>query len=362
MTFTNIIDSLDTIDLVEVTAEKAMVPPEMILPFADSTEFITELFKISYHPSCRLISAGHATPELAIAADRAEIKLIEVLNESPFSNSSEKVIDEVRLPEDIIFAANPNRITGANFSPVELENMLQAVPRGLFIVDEYYLDYFGITSRPLLDLYKNVVILRSYTNATEIASSGDIGFIITSSDKIAMLKTSVHPGIISPKSRKSILATLSDPAKVSQNLLQLQKESLRLATDLNKLGVQCRITATDGLLIRVKDTKAVGNFLARYKVPIQNLDGYPGLKHYMVYRIVSGPSNERLLEAFKVMPHENYRLKTLDLRSQTLRLARQGITNRKQNNYDNWEELLKRSTVNRNINSNENHSLNKRDR
>ena len=351
MTFTNTIDSLDIIDLVELTAKTTKVPPEMVLPFSDSTEFTTEVLKASYYPSCRLISAGHATPELAIAADRAEINLIEVLNESPFTSSPEKVVEEVKLPEDIIFVANPNRLTGANFSPVEIENMLKAVPRGLLIVDEYYLDYFGITALPLLDLYKNIVVLRSYTNTPEFASFGDAGYIIAGPERIASLKSSVHPGVISPKSRKGILTILSDPAIVKQHLLDVHQESLHLATTLNKLGVQCRITPTDGLLIRVKDTKVVGNFLARYKVPIQNIDGYPGLKHYMVYRITSDSSNERLLEAFTEMPHEYYLLKTLDLRSQTLRLAKHGTVNRMQYYADNREESLKNNLIKRNINT-----------
>jgi hypothetical protein len=67
--------------------------------------------------------------------------------------------------------------------------------------------------------------------------------------------------------------------------------------------------------MRVADPSRVGNALARYGTPVENLEGYPGLENYVRYVIQSPMSNDRLLSAFERMPSEYYRMDDIDDRS-----------------------------------------------
>ena len=96
---------------------------------------------------------------------------------------------------------------------------------------------------------------------------------------------------------------------------EIHDEALRLAVALTHLGVQCRLAAADFLLMRVASPKDAGNYLVTDKVPVENLDGYPGMKNYLRYRISSRESNDRLLAAFHRMPGNYVKMAGLDHRA-----------------------------------------------
>jgi len=314
----NAMTSVGVDDLTALVAKKTMSTRTTILPFVDFTVFMAELLKTFYKPGSHLIAGGHVTPEIELAANRAEIELLETLGHSSFSSDVDSVLASVRSAQDLIYVANPNRLTGANFSISDLEKLARAIPQGALFIDEYYFDYFGISGLPLLDLLTNVVIFRSFTASFSISSS-DAGYILANTETINIIKDSCLLEPISSAVRKTIIATLTNGEALSSHIHLVHEESLRLATALSHQKVQCRITTTDFLLILVADPKNVGNYLARYKAPVDNLDGYPQLENYLRYRIQSPFSNDRLIEAFKRMPADYYRMKPIDLRAVTLR-------------------------------------------
>ncbi len=304
-------------------AQKLMVSQNMILPFVEFDECMPELFKQADHSHASLSVAGHLSPDVAIAADRAGMRVDERLGISPFASDVDALLRELISPRDILYVSNPNRITGANFSLAELELMAQAVPSGTLIVDEYYYDYYGISAVPLFEMYSNIVVLRSFTASFGIGSA-DSGFIVAARERITHLREIIGEPTMSPTQVRVLQTALENSSMLTQRLTDLHNESLRIASALTTLGIQCRISATDFLTLRVGDTKSVGNSLARARVPIENLDGYPHLDHYLRYRLQSPLSNDRLVDAFARMPAEYYRLADVDRRPVTLRRRTEG--------------------------------------
>jgi histidinol-phosphate/aromatic aminotransferase/cobyric acid decarboxylase-like protein len=341
------ISSQDMDSLTGLLSKKVMARPDMLMSFVESTPFVADILRSAYRPSVRLVSAGHVTPDIAVAADRADVSLVEVIGQSPFTGDIDKVIAAVQSPDDIIYIANPNRVTGTTYSLAELERLAAAVPKGLLIVDECYYDHFGITVVPLIDGHTNVVAMRSFTASFGITSA-DTGFIVASPERIKRLQTSAPVENMSLTIRKTVLATLMNDQALANHLQEVHDESLRLSTELNRLGVQCRITAADFLLLRVKDPMSVGNELASRRIQIENLDGYPQLENYVKYRIQSFLSNEHMLETFRKMPTELFRLKSFDLRAQALRLSRHAVKEEKPHDLAaSVEDMIKKAPVSR---------------
>ncbi len=308
-------------ELTALVARKVMTTRRSIQPFVEFSAILTELIRTWDTPGCRLVCAGHVTPDVEIAANQADVELIEKLGPSTFSTDSQGAVETVRSPRDLIYVANPNRVTGTGFSLSQLEQLARAVPQGMLFIDEYYFDHYGISGFPLVDLLTNVIILRSFTASFGITSS-DAGFLLASPANIETVQNSCLNQPISATVRKTMFATLIDVEALVSHLQVIHDESLRLATELNRLKVQCLLTSTDFLLLRVADPERVGNFLAGYRTPVDNLHGYPQLENYLRYQVQSPYSNDKLLEAFKKMPVEYYRMKTLDRR--TVKLRRTG--------------------------------------
>ncbi|MBU0982414.1 MAG: aminotransferase class I/II-fold pyridoxal phosphate-dependent enzyme [candidate division Zixibacteria bacterium] len=300
-------------DLAGKVSVQLRIEPERILPFADATAALTCLLQYRADTSTDLLVAGLATPELAIAADRAGIRLAEVVGESPFVSSPNDLVAAVNAGDETIFLANPNQLTGADFARADLVRLAAAVPNGMLIVDETLFDFYGISALPLLTDCTNIVVLRSLTAGFGIRSD-ESGYLVGSPAVLNVLRHDPAWSTMSNTVYRILSVTMSSGDARDKHVATIRDEALKIATHLTRLGIQNRLTATDFLLMRVADPKQTGNWLARYNVSVENLDGYPQLKSYIRYRIQSPLSNERLLTAFDNMPREYYRLKGLDKR------------------------------------------------
>ncbi|MDZ4724202.1 MAG: aminotransferase class I/II-fold pyridoxal phosphate-dependent enzyme [candidate division Zixibacteria bacterium] len=294
------------------------VEPNSLLVYNDSTDFMTALLAVWNEPSTKLVVAGHCTPDLAISADRAGIEIIEALSLSPFSGDVEAVLSQIERSEDIVFIANPNRLTGSSFSMADIEQFAQAVPRGLVIIDEYYIDYFGATALPLLQQYTNLVILRSLHGHTT-AISHAAGVLIGSASTMRKIRNEIRLEKISSQTIALAAKAIEAGSSVAEQVISTHEEMLRIATVLTKLGVHYRLVATDFMLIRVAQPIQAGNWLVREGVNFENLDGYPGLEGYLRYSIHSVNMNALLTRAFQSMPKESYAINRMDNRPVTLR-------------------------------------------
>ncbi|MFQ5499568.1 MAG: aminotransferase class I/II-fold pyridoxal phosphate-dependent enzyme [Candidatus Zixiibacteriota bacterium] len=307
------------VDLVEtMIARRAGVDTRSVVPFADFVSALTAILRLHDTRRLTLISAGHLTPEVEIAADRAEIKIEERPGESPFVGDVEAAIAAVGQTSDIIYVANPNRVTGADFSLADLERMAEAVPKGLLIADEQYFEFYGISASQLIDRCDNVLVLRSFTSAFGIVSS-EAGYLLACKETAGRIREELACERISLALQKTMLASLLNDEAMANRLTDIRNESLRLTLALTRQGIQSRLTATDFILIRVADCAGVGNCLTKYKLPVENLSGYPAMSNYLRYRIQSHLSNDRLLRAFEKMPQNLYRMKNVDRREIRMR-------------------------------------------
>ena len=300
-------------DLIRKLADRLKAGEPMVLPYSDFTDMLTDLLGHVADGRERLVVAGHATPDVQIAADRAGMQVTEVLGVSPFVHHNEDLLEVIRK-DSIVYIANPNWVSGANYSALDLERIAGALTEGTLFIDEKYFDYYGITGLNLLQKHAQVIVLRSLTAGFSIGSD-DSGILISSPGFVRGIKGVFGWSRLSTTMHRILSTTLVNMDIAEKRLREVRDESLRLATELTRLGIQNRITATDFLLLRVADPKRVGNHMAAHKTPVENLDGYPEMKHYMRYRVQSPLSNDRFLTAASRMPKEFYHLKDLDRRA-----------------------------------------------
>jgi histidinol-phosphate/aromatic aminotransferase/cobyric acid decarboxylase-like protein len=182
------------------------------------------------------------------------------------------------------------------------------------------LEYYGVTAAPLTELRANTVCVRSLTAAFSI-DTADAGFVLGAPAAVERI-AQVHQGrVFTHALCRTVETVLSGDQAMARRLREVHEESLRVAQSLESCGIQCRLVPADFILLRVKDPNEFGNNLARHKVAIENLDGYPQMKNYLRYRVVSPLDNDRFIRSVRKMKPKCYRIKSRDARPATLRHA-----------------------------------------
>jgi len=308
----------DSEELTVLIARRDHVTKTMVRPFADFVQFTAELLKTYYRPGGRLISIGHVHPAMEMAADRADLRVTEVISKSPFASCHDSATRCLTKPEDILYISNPNRVTGTGHSLEYIEHLVENQPHTALLIDEAFFDYYVVSSLPLVQDHQEVIVLRSFGASFGIAST-DAGYAVSHPSTTRTLREIQDPSVPSSALRQTVRAAVSNRKILVSGLKALHTETLRLTHELRKLDIQIQLSSTDFFLMRVADPKEVGNHLAGWQVPIDNLDGYPGLRHYVRYRVQSRATNNRFLSALQKMPKALYKMTDLDRREVTLR-------------------------------------------
>jgi histidinol-phosphate aminotransferase len=245
------------------------------------------------------VTGGIVTPEVQAAIDKGGLSCVETSGSSPFSSDIDAVLAAITDPSHTVFVSNPNRITGTDWSLSDLEEIANAIPDGLLIVDEFYHDYYGISADPLLTQYTNIVILRS--PAPALGFPGSCGYLIASPYLIDRLTQARALGISSDFELATLNECLYDTERLYERLRTLHEEALRMVGEMGRLGFQSRLTPFDKLLVKVASPAIAGNLLSQHKIEVENFDGYPGMKHQIRIAIDTPDQNSRTIEAFRVL-------------------------------------------------------------
>lgn len=157
-----------------------------------------------------------------------------------FSCDTTAIFSLINEKTKVIFIANPNNPTGTIISKQILEDLLQKVPKSIYVViDEAYLEYVTDTSFPntieLLPQYENLIILRGFSKIYGLAGAR-IGYGIANEKIASMIEGFRLPFSINTLSSKAAKAALEDQKFVNECCEKNKIEREFLYTEIKKLG------------------------------------------------------------------------------------------------------------------------------
>lgn len=115
---------------------------------------------------------------------------------------------ELHKPK-IVYICNPNNPTGTLYKKESIEQLIIKFQNTMFIIDEAYFEFTGISCKDLVLDYENILISRTFSKAFALASFR-IGYTISSQHNIKLLSKVRNPKNISTFSQIAAMSVLDD--------------------------------------------------------------------------------------------------------------------------------------------------------
>ncbi|WP_282361753.1 histidinol-phosphate transaminase [Pseudomonas sp. PS01300] len=168
-----------------------------------------------------------------------------------------RVEDYQRANGGIIFP-NPNAPTGCLLALEAVEQMLQANPDSVVVVDEAYIDFGGQTAISLVDRYPNLLVTQTLSKSRSLAGLR-VGLAVGHPDLIEALERIKNSFNSYPLDRLAIVgaaAAFEDQAYFEQTCRQVIDSREQLVAQLTDRGFQVLPSAANFIFARHPDQDA----------------------------------------------------------------------------------------------------------
>jgi histidinol-phosphate aminotransferase len=218
-------------DLREAFAEKNNLNPENVFVANGSDEIFTLIFRGFINPD---EVAAFPYPSYSLYDTIAEANSIafEKIDLNDDFSFNLKAFNKKKY--SLVIIANPNNPTGTYCTVEEIEGFLNTF-KGLLVIDEAYIDFFGGSAIDLVKSYDNIIVTRTFSKSYSLAGLR-VGLAVACADIIkGFLKIKDSYNVDSLAIAGGI-AALKDEKSFKYNIQMLQNNMEYLEERLEDLG------------------------------------------------------------------------------------------------------------------------------
>ncbi len=224
-------------------------------------EYLCKVY-ISVGDPVMILGPSYDNFRLTCQANGAEVFYSNYTENFTF-NASQFESDIASKEPALVYICNPNNPTGNLHTMQYIESLLQSFPDTLFLIDEAYYEFSGLTVKDLVLKYDNILISRTMSKAFALANFR-IGYLIASKDNVAFINRIRNPKNLSTLAQEAAIAALDD-IKYMQDYVQ-----------------------------EVRRAKAV--FIDRMQMFHEHLQIYPGYGNFLLVKFANHDSKMSLLQ------------------------------------------------------------------
>lgn len=158
------------------------------------------------------------------------------------------VMRTLRSAPRVFFLANPNNPTGGVLQQKELRKILGAAPRTMFVVDEAYFEFSGVTVVPWVRRHRNLIVTRTFSKAAGLAGLR-LGCLFAHRDITPLLRKAQSPYPISIPALVAGKAALRDRSHLDRTLREFRMSRAALEHGLAQLGIRYFPSAANFILM-----------------------------------------------------------------------------------------------------------------
>lgn len=229
------------------------VTPEMIYSGNGSDEVLSFVFYAFFDSSTKFVMPEFTYSFYPVYAGFYNIPMDNVPLNSDWSLNKDEMLKRAAANRGGIIFANPNAPTGIGLKREEVRQMLlKASKDEIFIVDEAYVDFGGESCIPLLNEFKNLVIVRTFSKS--LCGAGmRLGYIVANPELVNIVttvKNSVNHFPIDAIAQVAGNAACKNPAYYVETSKKVAEERDKFYTFLKEKGFYVIESQTNFLFAR----------------------------------------------------------------------------------------------------------------
>lgn len=201
---------------------------------------------------------------------------------------------------DVTVICSPNNPTGCVMARPDLVALLKTAP-GLVVLDEAYFEFANETAVPLLEQYRNLVVLRTFSKAMAMAGLR-VGYLLAAPELVCEIAKTVLPynlNIISQIAAEVALEMYKSTLKPQVSLIR--SEGGRLFAELGRIeGLSPVPSRANFMLVRSSVSPSrIYQQLLRRDILIRDVSAYPMLQDCFRVSVGTPEENNQLIVALK---------------------------------------------------------------
>jgi histidinol-phosphate aminotransferase len=216
-----------------IFAEQNNISPENIFVGNGSDEIFTLIFR-GFIEKTGL--AAFPYPSYALYDTLAQgngIKFKKIAMDKSLTVDMDKFLEE---KYDMVIIANPNNPTGTYISTASIKHFLTNF-KGLLVVDEAYIDFYGGSAIGLINEYDNIIVTRSFSKSYSLAGLR-VGLAIANGDIIKGLLKIKDSYNVDALALAGAEAALLDTRSFEYNISMLRNNKEYLEERLSSMGFE----------------------------------------------------------------------------------------------------------------------------
>jgi len=200
-----------------------------------------------------------------------------------FSFDSENFINEIfNLKPNLVYICNPNNPTGYSHSIDFFEKLIIRFPNSIFLIDEAYMEFSGITAKSLVLKYENIIITRTFSKAFALANFR-IGLVLASINNIKHISNIINSKNTTTFAQEAAIGALSDIEYMKKFVIEVLEAKTFFVESMNRYNQYCKIINGKGnfvmiQFIEINEKNEFYNFLNSKNIFVRNLTHHIILK------------------------------------------------------------------------------------
>ena len=208
--FFNLYPSTFNEHLIELLSKYVGLPKENLQYFGSSDllhEYICKVF-ISVGDPALILGPSYDNFRLTCQANGANVYWSNYTDDFKFDK--ENFESDIRKIEPaVVYICNPNNPTGHVHTVDYIKYLLDEHSDTLFLIDEAYQEFSGVTAKNLVLEYDNILISRTMSKAFALANFR-VGYLIASKDNVQFINRIRNPKNLTTFAQTATIAALTD--------------------------------------------------------------------------------------------------------------------------------------------------------
>lgn len=223
-------------ELMTLLSDYVGLPEDNIQYFASSDalhEYICKVF-ISVGDPVIILGPSYDNFRLTCQANGANV-FFSSYNDD-FTFSAEHFEQDInRIEPAVVYICNPNNPTGNVHTQLYIEHLLMEFPDTLFLIDEAYYEFSGITCKELVLKYDNILISRTMSKAFALANFR-VGYLIGSRDNVQFVNRIRNPKNLSTFAQQAACGALSDTRYMWDYVNEVHKAKELFLSEMGRIA------------------------------------------------------------------------------------------------------------------------------